>query len=146
MRPFRCIYVNCFNRRIFLNEVSTKLQKMNFFRQFKDHNSGKKHGNYTNDPIYFIFFFRSNCFYYSLLNLKISKFIFMRSPLWSVLVCKTPQFLAKSYRFGQLIILSQKEDTLRLLKIYIIFCHFNGAKYTFFRLQIMDYKNLSLKL
>ena len=44
-RPFRCIYVNCFNRLRFLAEVSTKLQKMHFFRQFKDHNSGREHGN-----------------------------------------------------------------------------------------------------
>ena len=45
MRTFRCIYVNCFNRLRFLAEVSTKLQKMHFFRQFKDHNSGREHGN-----------------------------------------------------------------------------------------------------
>ena len=34
-RPFRCIYVNCFNRLRFIVEVSTKLQKMHFFRQFR---------------------------------------------------------------------------------------------------------------
>ena len=45
VRPLRCIYVNCFNRLRFLAEVSTKLQKMHFFRQFKDHNSGREHGN-----------------------------------------------------------------------------------------------------
>ena len=39
------IYVNCFNRLRFLAEVSTKLQKMHFFGQFKNHNSGRKHGN-----------------------------------------------------------------------------------------------------
>ena len=44
-RPASCIYVNCFNRFRFLAEVSTKLQKMHFFRQFKDHNWGRKHGN-----------------------------------------------------------------------------------------------------
>ena len=38
-RPFRCIYVNCFNKLRFLAEVRTILQKMYFFRQFKDHNS-----------------------------------------------------------------------------------------------------------
>ena len=42
-KPSRCVYVNCFNRHRF--EVSTKLQKMLFFRQFKDHNSGTEHGN-----------------------------------------------------------------------------------------------------
>ena len=29
----------------FLAEVSTKLHEMRLFRQFKDHNSGRKHGN-----------------------------------------------------------------------------------------------------
>ena len=29
-RPFRCMYVNCFNPLRFLPEVSTKLQKMHF--------------------------------------------------------------------------------------------------------------------
>ena len=45
IRTFRSIYVNCFNRLRFLAEVSTKLQKMHFFGQFKDHNSGRKHEN-----------------------------------------------------------------------------------------------------
>ena len=45
IRTFRSIYVNCFNRLRFLAEVSTKLQKMHFFGQFKDHNSGRKHRN-----------------------------------------------------------------------------------------------------
>ena len=59
MKTFRSIYiyVNCFNRLRFLAEVSTKLQKMHFFGQFKDHNSGRKHGNQTNDPIFSFTFF-----------------------------------------------------------------------------------------
>ena len=36
-------------------------------------------------------------------NWKYSKFIFMCSPLWPILVCKIPHFLAKSYQFRQLI-------------------------------------------
>ena len=59
-RHFRCMYVNCFDRLRFFAEVSTKLQKMHFFRQFKDHNSGGKYGNWTNDPIIFIYFFHCN--------------------------------------------------------------------------------------
>ena len=55
----------------------------------------------------------------------------MWSPLWSLLVCKIPQFLTKSYPFRQLITLFQKVDTLRLLKIYIMFCQPAGAKYPF---------------
>ena len=42
------------------------------------------------------------------------------APLWSILVCKIPQFWVVSYRFRQLIILFQKVDTLRLLKIDIV--------------------------
>ena len=42
---FQLQHVNCFNRLWFLAEVSTKLQKMHFFRQFKDQNFGRKHEN-----------------------------------------------------------------------------------------------------
>ena len=45
MRTFICIYVNFFNRLRFVAEVSTKLQNMHFFGQFKDQNSGREHGN-----------------------------------------------------------------------------------------------------
>ena len=47
MTNFRCIYVHCFNRLRFLAEISTKLLKLHFLRQFTDHNSdsGRKHGN-----------------------------------------------------------------------------------------------------
>ena len=44
MRTFRRIYVNSFTRLRFLAEVSTILQKMHFFGQFKDHNQGRNHG------------------------------------------------------------------------------------------------------
>ena len=64
---------------------------------------------------------------------KYSKLIFIWSPLWSILVCKIPQFLVKSYRFRQFIILFSKVDTLRLLKIYIMFCPPTGAKCPFFK-------------
>ena len=54
-----------------------------------------------------------------------------------ILVWKIPQFLPKSYRFRQLITLFQKADTLRLLKIYIMFCQPAGAKYSVLRLPLM---------
>ena len=57
----------------------------------------------------------------------------MWSHLWPLLVCKIPQFLAKSYQCRQLITLFQKVDTLRLLKIYNMFCLPAGAKYPFFQ-------------
>ena len=75
-RPFRCIYGNLFNQLRFLAEVSTKLQKMHFL-----------------DNLRTIHFWIWKC-----LN-----FAFVWSPRWSILVCKIPQFLPKSYRFRQLI-------------------------------------------
>ena len=45
MKIFIPIYVNCFDKLRFLAEVSTNLQKMHFFGQFKDYNSGRRHGN-----------------------------------------------------------------------------------------------------
>ena len=81
MKTFRSIYVNYFNTLRFLAEVSTKLQKMHFFGQFKDHKSERKHGNYINDPRFSSAFSAlTGCdihFYIS----KWSKFIFMWSPL-----------------------------------------------------------------
>ena len=52
MRTFRCIYVNSLDRLRFLDEVRTKFQKIHFIGQFQDHNSGRKHGNQTNDPMF----------------------------------------------------------------------------------------------
>ena len=80
-----------------------------FFLQFKGHVSGRKHGNYTNDPIS-----SANCDALIVCNIhfwiwKNSKLI---SRLWSILACKILQFLARSYRSAQLIILLQKIDIL----------------------------------
>ena len=108
-----------------------KIYKMHFFRQFKDHNSGKKLENYKNDPI-----FSSAISVLPACNIHfwIWKYLnsFSNSLFRSILVCKIPQFFTKSYWFGQLIILLQKVDNLGLLKIYIIFCLPTGAKYPFF--------------
>ena len=126
-RPFRCIYVNCFNVLRFFCWGQHKIKKMHFFRQFKDHNSGKENENYNNDPIFSSTFSAppacniSAC-NISFLNFKILKIHFQFhyfGPFWSV---KYLNFFAKSYWFGQLIIRFQKVDTLRLLKIYIMFC------------------------
>ena len=51
----------------------------------------------------------------------------MLFPLWSILVCKVPQF-CQIYQFGQLIILFQEVNTLRLLKVAFMFCSQSGAK------------------
>ena len=42
----KVIYVNFFKKISFLAKVSTKLQKMHFLGQFKDHNLGRKHGKW----------------------------------------------------------------------------------------------------
>ena len=42
-----------------LNFLLRSARKINFFGQFKDLNSGKKHGKCTNNPI-FIYFFCTN--------------------------------------------------------------------------------------
>ena len=62
-------------------------------------------------------------------------------PLWSILVCKIPQFLAKSYRFGYLIILLESghpEATNN--PYYVLFTR--RSLCPFLRLQLMDYYTL----
>ena len=52
-------------------------------------------------------------------------------------------FLGKSYRFGKPIVLFSKADTLRLLKIRIMFCSPRRAKK---RYQLLDYQRFHLWL
>ena len=108
---------------------------MHFFQQFKDRNSGRKHENYTKAPFFHLLFLL-----YLLVTFT-SEFentynSFSNSLLCSILVCKLPHFFAKSYGFGQLIILFQKVDTLRSLKMYIMFCLPIGAKHPFFQAPV----------
>ena len=70
---------------------------------------------------------------------KYSKFIFMGSPLRSILVCKIPQVLAKSYRFRQLITLFQKEDEVTKNLYYVLSTR--RSQIHIFRLQLMDYSS-----
>ena len=84
--PFKSTYVNCFKRLRFLADVSTKLHKRHFFRQFKNHNSERKHGNSTMTP-----FVSSTVNALTVCNIhfciwKYSKFISMWFPLRSILV------------------------------------------------------------
>ena len=133
--PFRWIYVNCFNILRFLAEVSTKLQKMHFLDNLRTIILGGKIETRQMTPFIPSAFSALIVCGIHFWIWKYSKFVFMSSPLWSILVCKIPQFLAKSHRFGQLIILFQKVDTLRLLKICILFFPPAGAKSSFFRLM-----------
>ena len=88
IKSLRWIEVNCFNIFRFL-AVSTSLQKMHYFGQFKDITRER---NQTNDPIFFIYFLNSNCLWYSFLYLKITKVDFHGVLLSSILVCKIPEF------------------------------------------------------
>ena len=62
------------------NRVEKVDEKNHFFGQFNGNNLERKHGNYTNDTIFFIYSFRSNCLLHSFLNLKILKIHFHVSP------------------------------------------------------------------
>ena len=73
-----------------------------------------------------------------LLYLLVTVNSFSNSLLWSILVCKIPQLFAKSYWFGQLIILFQNVGTLRLLKVYIVLFTRWSKIPIFFRLQLME--------
>ena len=97
----------------FLAEVSTKSKECTFFDNLRIITQEGNMKTTQITPFFHLLF---------LLYLPVTVNSFSNSLLWSILVCKIPQFFAKSYWFGQLIILFQKVDTLRLLKIYIMFC------------------------
>ena len=95
---------------------------MHFFRQFKDRNSGRKHGSQTNDPIFSIYIFRYNC----LFVIFISDFQNTQNsfscgrpfdPNWSV---KYLNFWPKATDSDSSTYFFQKLDTLRLLKIQVM--------------------------
>ena len=67
---------------------------MYFFQQFKDHNSGKEHKNYTNDPIFSSIFSALPVFNIYFWIWKYLKLIF-KLLLWSILVCQIPQFFCQ---------------------------------------------------
>ena len=55
-------------------------EKNHFFGQFNGNNLERKHENYTNDAIFFIYSFSSNRLLHSFLNLEILKIHFHVSP------------------------------------------------------------------
>ena len=55
-------------------------EKNHFFGQFNGNSLERKHGNFTNDAIFFIYSFRSNCLLHSFLNMEILKIHFHVSP------------------------------------------------------------------
>ena len=107
------------------------------FWQFQGHNSGREHENYTNDTIFLIYFLY-------LLVRFISEFentwnSFSNSLLWSILVCKIPQFLLKLL-ICQLIKLFQKvEIPWGYQKSILCFVYLLKENTYFFRIQLMNY-------
>ena len=95
-RPFRCIYVTCFNRFRFLAEISSNCKKCTFLGHLR---TITQKGNMKTRKMTLVF---SSTF--SNLTVcdihfwiwKCSKFIFMWFSLWFILVCKIPQFWAKA--------------------------------------------------
>ena len=85
MRSFRWKWINCFNRFRFLAEVSTNLKTMHYFWQFKDHNSGKKKETRQTTPFFSSTFWALTVCDIHFCISKLSKFIFMGSPLWTIL-------------------------------------------------------------
>ena len=138
-RPFRCIDENCFNRLRFLANVSTKSQKMHFFRKFRTITQEKNLKTRQMTP-----FFSSTFSAPTVCNIpfwiwKYPKFIFMWSPLWSILVCKILQFLAKSSQFGKLkhtFLKSRHPDVTKNLH-YVLISRRSQIP-IFFGIQLMD--------
>ena len=93
MRRFRSIYVKCFNRLRFPDEVSTKLQKRHFLDNLRTitHEGNMETRQMT--PFFHLIF--PLCLSHSFLYLKIVKINF-HVVLWSILVCKISQFCAKA--------------------------------------------------
>ena len=125
MRILRYTYINCFKRLRFLAEVSTKSKKMHFVRQFRNHNSGRKHGNK-----------KMTSFFSSAFSTLFEAFIFVFQNSRNSFACGLPfgPFWSVKYlNLGQKLPIRTAHHiflvvyTLRLLKIYI-FVPRGGAK------------------
>ena len=80
MRSFRWIEINGFNRFRFLAEASTNVQKMHYFGQFKDQNSGRKKGVRQMSPFFSSTFRALTVCDIHFCIWKLSKFIFVGPP------------------------------------------------------------------
>ena len=71
-------------------------------------------------------------------NWKYSKFIFMWSPFWSILVCKMPQFFGQKLpiRAAHYTFLQSKHSEVTKNVHYVL--PPTGSKHPFFKLQLMD--------
>ena len=105
---------------------------MYFFRQFEDHNTRRKHGNYSNNTIFFHLPFLLYLLVTFISEFENSWNSFSNPLLQSILAFKTPQFLQKLLIWTVHQTFPESIDTLRLPKIYIMFSLPAGAKYSFF--------------
>ena len=96
------LHIKCFGSLRFLWDICLKMKKMHYFCQFKDHNSGRKYGNLTNDPNFSSSFWALSV-YHILCNCKFSF-------IWSILVCKIPEFWTKDTNFRHTIIFFLKNE------------------------------------
>ena len=93
-RTFKCIYVNCFNRLRFLAEVISKLQNMHFLDNLR---TTTQEGSMETRQM--IPFFSSTFSNLTVCNVHFwiwKCLYFYVVPLWSILVCKIPQFWPKA--------------------------------------------------
>ena len=81
------MHINCFNRSRFLAEVSTSLQKYTIFGNLRSITEERKKETRQMTLFSSPFWALTVCDFYFCIQ-KLSKFIFMWSPLWSILVCK----------------------------------------------------------
>ena len=81
------MHINCFNRSRFLAEVSTSLQKYTIFGNLRSITEERKKETRQMTLFSSPFWALTVCDFYFCIQ-KLSRFIFMWSPLWSILVCK----------------------------------------------------------
>ena len=109
IETFRSIYVNCFNTLRFLADVSTKLQKMHFLDNLRT--ITQEESAETNGPVFlstFSVLIVCNIHFYIL---KLPKFVFSWSLLWSILVFKIHQFWAEATNSDSPSYFCRKETT-----------------------------------
>ena len=94
MKPFRCIYVNCFNKLRFLLR-SARCKKCTFYENLQTTTQKGNIETRQRTSFFFICFFQSNCNIHFFIW-KWSKSILLWPLLCSILVCKIHQFWPKA--------------------------------------------------
>ena len=102
-RPWTCIHVSFFNRLKFLLRSAKNCKKCTF----QTIKYQKQNGNMK--TIFHVLFFTLTVCNIHFYIWKSSKFIFMWSSLWSILVCKTPYFWALTTNLASLSYFSREQ-------------------------------------